>query len=229
MAGQGTPGQFPQVSGLKFSFDPTRAAMTNGYEDGHPVQILYPGERLRSLVALREDGRQDLVVENGVLVGDSNRTFRVITLQFLTTGGDGYFALSQGTEKTALVAEGEDIRYETTGAEQRALADYLSWLGICRTMDVAAADDERIQRLNARTDGVLQPEVTGLAGDGQALQVTFRTLPGKAYVAEAAPAVAGAWEELAEPACAEGDGYEQTVSFPIAATARYFRIKRQVP
>ena len=229
VAGKGTPGQFPQVSGLKFSFDPARAAMTNGYVDGVPIQILYPGERLRSLVALRDDGRQDLVVEDGALVGDSNRTFRIITLAFLAEGGDGYFALTQGIARTNLVAEGEPITYETIGAEQRALADYLAERGTCGMGDVAAAEDERIQRLNARGDGVLQPELTGVAGAGTTLQVAFRTLPGKAYVAESASTADGEWEMLAVPACEEGDGDEQLVSFPISATTRYYRIRRVVP
>ena len=169
------------------------------------------------------------MVEDGVLVGDSNRTFRVITLGFLTEGGDGYYALSQGTHKTELVTEGEPITYETAGAEQRALADYLAWRGTCGAGDAGAAEDDRIQRLNARHDGVLQPELTGVVGDGSALEIAFSTLPGKAYVAESALAADGEWEVLAEPVCEEGDGYEQSVSCPISAMARYYRIRRVLP
>lgn len=59
-----------------------------------PVGILFPGERIRTLVARRGDGSLDLVVENRQLLGDPNRTFRIVTLNFLAGGGDSYFALT---------------------------------------------------------------------------------------------------------------------------------------
>ena len=52
-----TPGQFPQVGGLKFSFDPERPA----------------GDRVLSLVVLG-DGESDVVAQNGELVGNPSRT-----------------------------------------------------------------------------------------------------------------------------------------------------------
>ncbi|NEP85907.1 MAG: bifunctional metallophosphatase/5'-nucleotidase [Okeania sp. SIO2C2] len=68
-----TPGQFPQVGGLKFSFDPERHA----------------GDRVISLV-VSGDGESDVVAENGELVGDPSRTFRATTLSYLADGGDSY-------------------------------------------------------------------------------------------------------------------------------------------
>ncbi|WP_293120522.1 bifunctional metallophosphatase/5'-nucleotidase [Okeania sp. SIO1I7] len=73
MAPGATPGQFPQVGGLKFSFDPELPA----------------GDRVISLVVSGE-GESDVVAENGELVGDPSRTFRATTLSYLADGGDSY-------------------------------------------------------------------------------------------------------------------------------------------
>lgn len=68
-----TPGQFPQVGGLKFSFDPKLPA----------------GDRIISLVVLGDE-ESDVVAQDGELVGDPNRTFRAITVSYLADGGDSY-------------------------------------------------------------------------------------------------------------------------------------------
>ena len=71
-----TPGQFGQFGGIKFSFDATR-----------PV-----GDRVLSLTVEPETstGTQQVVVQNGEVVGNPSRTFRVIALNFLASGGDNY-------------------------------------------------------------------------------------------------------------------------------------------
>ncbi len=71
-----TPGQFGQFGGVKFSFDPTR-----------PV-----GDRVLSLTVEPETpgGTQQVVVQNGEVVGNPSRTFRIVTLNFLASGGDNY-------------------------------------------------------------------------------------------------------------------------------------------
>lgn len=70
-----TPGRFPQVSGIQFSFDDDRPA----------------DNRVQSLAVVDGDGNiLDVVVENSELVGDPDRTFRLVTLNFLADGGDGY-------------------------------------------------------------------------------------------------------------------------------------------
>ena len=70
-----TPGQFPQVAGIEFSFDPG----------------LEPNNRVQSLAIKDEEGNIiDTVVEDGELVGEGNRTFRLVTLGFLADGGDDY-------------------------------------------------------------------------------------------------------------------------------------------
>ena len=73
--GEVTHGRFPQVGGMRFSFDPSAPA----------------GRRVRSLAVVDEGGAvTDRVVEDGMLVGDPEREIRVATLNFLANGGDGY-------------------------------------------------------------------------------------------------------------------------------------------
>ena len=73
--GEVTHGRFPQVGGMRFSFDPSAPA----------------GRRVRSLAVVDEGGGvTDRVVEDGMLVGDPEREIRVATLNFLANGGDGY-------------------------------------------------------------------------------------------------------------------------------------------
>ena len=68
-------GQFPQVGGMRFSFDPSALS----------------GSRVRSLAIVDDDGAvTDRVIENGDLVGDPDRTIKMVTLNFLANGGDGY-------------------------------------------------------------------------------------------------------------------------------------------
>jgi len=115
-----TPGQFPQISGLSFSFDPTKQAIAFDTATG---VITQEGERIQNLVVLNEDGSLlDTVVKDGVLVGDANRTFRTVTLNFLagTTaqtsanalGGDRYpfpVFINENAERANRV----DLRGET--------------------------------------------------------------------------------------------------------------------
>ncbi|MBF0347304.1 MAG: 5'-nucleotidase C-terminal domain-containing protein [Magnetococcales bacterium] len=61
-------GRFPQVSGLTFSFDPTRTA-----------------------------GQRILAVRVGAAPLDSERSYRVATTDYLASGKDGYDALQRGT------------------------------------------------------------------------------------------------------------------------------------
>lgn len=144
-----TPGQFPQVGGMAFSFDPT----------------LPSGQRLRSLSLRDESGSvTDIVVENGQLVGDPNRSFRTVTLKFLADGGDGYpfpdFAAT--SNPVSLAAAGSDSTFNTPGREQKAVADYLAAIGSFTEADVPAAEDDRIQNLTARSDTALASEFFNL-------------------------------------------------------------------
>ena len=151
-----TPGRFPQVSGLSFSFDATQ-----------PV-----GERVVSLAVLNEDGSiLDVVAANSDLVGDADRTFRLVTLGFLADGGDGYpfpdrdrVDLNQPDDapRTGEADFAED------GSEQDALAEFLAAnFGENTPFDQADTDpelDERIQNLAVRDDSVLEGLILGTDG-----------------------------------------------------------------
>ncbi len=67
--------RFPQVGGMRFSFDPTAPS----------------GQRVRSLAIVDNTGAvTDRVVEDGELAGDPDRTIKMVTLNFVANGGDGY-------------------------------------------------------------------------------------------------------------------------------------------
>lgn len=224
VAGSGTPGQFPHVSGLIFSFNPTNQPMSyNLKPDGTPLSIKTAGERLRNLVVIRADESQDLVVENGVLVGDATRTFRVVTLNFLANAGDNYLALSQGTERRDLVAAGTTPTFATDGGEQRALADYLKFIGLFTEEDGPAAEDYRIQNLSRRGDVVIAPLVRQITAPRPAAQITFRTLPGKVYAVEAKDAIESRWERIGLQAAGTGALRTLTDSRP-SGPQRYYRV-----
>ena len=73
--GEVTHGRFPQVGGIRFSFDPSAPS----------------GNRVRSLAIVDDDGAvTDRVVEDGDLLGDPSRTIKIVTLNFVANGGDDY-------------------------------------------------------------------------------------------------------------------------------------------
>ena len=74
-AGTATRGQFPQVAGMRFSFNPNGAL----------------GDRIVSLAIIGDDGAVlDRVVVDGELSGDPSRPVRMVTVDFLANQGDGY-------------------------------------------------------------------------------------------------------------------------------------------
>ncbi len=157
---EGIDGRFPQVSGLSFSFDP-KAAKGTIAADGASTT---PG-RVRSVRV-----GADVIVRDGVVQGDAQRTIRVVTLNFLATGGDGYKfgATGRAGEGLAKLLKLEaDPRSASAlggrvslpaGGEQDALAEYLR--DRHDSVPYAAADtdasaDTRIQNLARRADKVL--------------------------------------------------------------------------
>jgi 2',3'-cyclic-nucleotide 2'-phosphodiesterase (5'-nucleotidase family) len=189
-AGGATPGQFPQVSGLQFSFDPSRAA----------------GDRVVSLAIADANGRDlDVVVRNGELVGDANRSFRLVTLGFLADGGDSYpfssFLVANpslanrvdllgepDTDSDGVLDAAEDLNrngirdgaiaepfagvadFAAFGSEQDALAEHLAaTFPASNPFSQADTDpplDQRIQNLAAREDTVIDanPPLLGTSG-----------------------------------------------------------------
>ena len=131
-----TPGRFPQVSGLAFSFDATSPA----------------GSRVHSLAVVDEyENVVDVIAEDGSVVGDPDREIRLVTLNFLADGGNGYPFDIFGDNRVELETEGVD-------GEQEALAQYLA-----ANFDIAPFShpdtppelDRRIQNLQYREDTVL--------------------------------------------------------------------------
>src|SRR5690606_28334551 len=122
VASYGNQGRFPQLGGIKFSFDPTAPA----------------GSRVSDIALIDENG---VVVaklyDDGVLLSGVPSTITVVTLSFLAQGGDGYpmkangsnfrFILDDGT-LSAPVDEALDFTAVQPGnalGEQDALAQYM--------------------------------------------------------------------------------------------------------
>ncbi|MFP1682646.1 bifunctional metallophosphatase/5'-nucleotidase [Alloalcanivorax sp. C16-1] len=165
---EGSAGQFPQVAGLRFSFDPARPGLRS---QANGDDIDQAGERVRNLTVVDDSGAViDTVVQNGELQGDPTRTFRLVTLGFLATenasnglGGDGYpfdFPVENRLDLESEPVTGANAAtFAAPGTEQDALAEYL-----IANFDAGAPyaeaetdtdQDLRIQNLADRTDTVL--------------------------------------------------------------------------
>jgi 2',3'-cyclic-nucleotide 2'-phosphodiesterase (5'-nucleotidase family) len=162
----GSQGRFPQVGGMSFSYDPTRAAQTLDAN----FAVTVAGERIRSLKV-----GADVVVQNGVVVGNAQRTFRLVTLNFLAEGtsvaaggGDGYpfpatadfIRLVKLESSMAEASAGGPASTSTAvlGSEQDAFMKYMkSQFGSTAfgVKDTPSAQDSRIQNLSQRADSVL--------------------------------------------------------------------------
>ena len=175
-----TPGQFPQVSGLKFSFDATRPA----------------NDRVLSLVVVdNQDQVIDVIAQNGELVGDPSRTFRAVTINYLADGGDSSLFPSflsanpalfnrvdllgepdknqdgvldpeedlnkNGVRDAAIAETFEGIaNFAPFGSEQDSLAEYFHFVfsradKAFQKVDTDPTLDERIQNLGYREDTVI--------------------------------------------------------------------------
>ncbi len=185
-----TPGAFPQVGGISFSFDPTQTAQLLA-TDG---SVTTAGSRIQSLSITDASGNfSDILVQNGQVVGDPNRTFRLIALNFslglsLDSSGDGY-PFFRFIRENPTLANRVDLQGETTidlnrngridgavalaagaatfavpGSEQDAFAEYLAATGDFTTADVGPARDRRIQNLANRGDNVFGLTLQGGSG-----------------------------------------------------------------
>jgi 2',3'-cyclic-nucleotide 2'-phosphodiesterase / 3'-nucleotidase / 5'-nucleotidase len=148
-----TPGQFPQVGGVAFSFDTTLAL----------------GSRIRSMVIIDSLGnRQDTIVRNGMLHGDTARVYKIVTLNFLANpsgagspvGGDGYPFPSNISGRvnldTAIKVAGTSS-FAAIGSEQDAFAEYMlakHAVTPYTVRDTTVLGDRRIQQLNMRKDAI---------------------------------------------------------------------------
>ncbi len=155
-------GRFPQVGGMRFSFDPSAPT----------------GQRVRSLAIVDDGGRvTDRVVAAGELVGDPDRGIKIVTLNFLANGGDGYPFPLPASGRIDLAGEAGQVNAPTPdfpdtngnevidvpispdpgladfaapGTEQDALSEYLARFFSGTPYDKAEtppAEDTRIQNL----------------------------------------------------------------------------------
>ena len=163
-------GRFPQVGGMAFSYDLTRPA----------------GERVVNLTIEDQAGNDlDIVVRGGSVVGDPNRTIRMVTLDFLAGGGDGYPFTSLSNPDRVNLTDPAAPRtgvatFAANGSEQDALAEFLAAnhdpSRPFSAADTAANLDTRLQNLAVRSDAVIDPVLVGTAGDDT-------TLPGTSTIA----------------------------------------------
>lgn len=163
-------GRFPQVGGVAISYDLSLPA----------------GSRVVTLAIQDAAGNDlDILVRGGALVGDPSRTIRMVTLDFLASGGDGYpFASLANPNRvnitdTAATPTGA-ATFAPNGSEQDALAEFLAANHTAANpftaADTAQALDTRLQNLAVRSDAVIDPVRLGTAG-------ADTTLPGASTVA----------------------------------------------
>ncbi len=152
-------GRFPQVSGLQFSFDLTRA----------------PGDRIVNAVIVDEAGTPiATLVQNGEIAGDPAQTFRIVTLDFLANGGDGYPLPALATNRVnitdAIAPRVGEAVFAANGSEQDALAEYLDAnfsTTAFNEADTARGGDARVQNLAFAPDSVpVLTEIADIQGAG---------------------------------------------------------------
>lgn len=149
-----TPGQFPQVAGIRFSFDMSKPA----------------GQRVRNLVIVDSTGKTiDVIANNYKVYGDTGRMIRMITLDFLSTGGDSYpfkqFVAENPTRanKFDIKSKADSIKLDAVafaakGSEQDAFAEYMkNFYSVTpyNVVETPVQGDFRIVNLSKRSDNIL--------------------------------------------------------------------------
>ncbi len=168
-----TPGQFPQVAGLRFSFDPGRPA--RDADDINQADVNINGDRLRNLAVVDDSGAVIThVVEDGIVVAPTE-TFRLVILNFIAgcveggsntdpsdSCGDSYplkgLANPNRVDLPTLGFAAGNATFADPGTEQDALAEYLLRFHQAVPHDLpetATSDDLRIENLSARDDAVM--------------------------------------------------------------------------
>jgi 2',3'-cyclic-nucleotide 2'-phosphodiesterase (5'-nucleotidase family) len=169
VAPNATPGQFGQVGGVSFSYDPSLTAQVVNKDTG---VVTTEGLRIRNLVIRNDQGEiVDTIVANGVLQGDASRQIKVVTLSFLADGGDSYPFLPyivSGSRtdllNNASLTDGSAI-FATKGSEQDALAEFLAAehstsASAFSSLDFGQNLDMRIQNLAVRSDTAANAALT---------------------------------------------------------------------
>ncbi|MCX7370639.1 MAG: choice-of-anchor I family protein [Alphaproteobacteria bacterium] len=169
VAPNATPGQFGQVGGVSFSYDPSLTAQVFNATNGN---VTTEGQRIRNLVIRNDLGQiVDTIVANGVLQGDANRQIKVVTLSFLAEGGDSYPFLHYTVAgsrtdllNSASLTDG-GATFAAKGSEQDALAEFLAArhstsASAFSSLDFGPNLDMRIQNLAVRSDTAANATLT---------------------------------------------------------------------
>ena len=155
-----SPGQFPQVSGLRFSFDPAQPA----------------GSKIRNMALVDSAGHLlDSLVYNGNVIGNPARTYKMVTLNFLAGGGDSYpfapYASTRMDLDTMTASTPGTATFTVPGSEQDAFAEFmLARYPVTAPYSIEetpASADLRIQNLTRRTDSVYWPLPAPVVAMGQ--------------------------------------------------------------
>ncbi len=155
-----TQGRFPQISGMQFSFNLNNAAQS----------------RIINAAILDDNGNvSDTIVYNGSVYGNPNRVIKMVTLNFLATGGDSYPFVALGSNRVDLVnvlSTPGSATFALPGSEQDAFAEFMSTFYNTNAFSIAetpVSSDFRIQDVNARQDLVLVNEEIAVTGNNVAI------------------------------------------------------------
>jgi hypothetical protein len=119
-----------------------------------------------------------VIAENGSLVGDPDRVIKIVTLNFLADGGDGYPYPDLGENRVDLndrLAGNPMTTFAPPGTEQDALATFLAnnhadVANAFNQEETSPAKDERIQNLNERADGLAGASIAAAMPDDTQLR-----------------------------------------------------------
>lgn len=141
-----TQGRYPQFAGLQVAYTPPVDNNSDGnivVGDGDTEVVI------NSFALVNEDGRvTEVLYEDGAFVASPTRELRIVTLNFLAGGGDGYPFPSLGSN-----------RLDTGVGEQAALQGYLtnnfpSPALAYSAEEVEPTQDSRIQNLDFRLESI---------------------------------------------------------------------------
>lgn len=140
-----TPGQFAQVGGVRFSYDPS----------------LIAGSRIQSAIIVDTSGATtDTLVKEGAVFGNANRVIKIVTLDFLAGGGDSYPYPTLGSNfvdlDTVSTLTAGVSTFANVGTEQDALAEYLiaNFANTAYDEEDTDISEDRIENLNERADDI---------------------------------------------------------------------------
>jgi 2',3'-cyclic-nucleotide 2'-phosphodiesterase (5'-nucleotidase family) len=161
-----TPGQFGQIGGFSFSFDPDNTAIKFTRDgDGLATGVEVAGERIQNLVLNRQDGTKEVIFSNGEFKVNPDTSYKMVILDFLAGGGDGYPSFY--FENVVKLADlnnpnlPDNAQGLAVAGEQDALGEYLAAFypnsdQAFNQEDTSISEDTRIQNLNFRNDTTLE-------------------------------------------------------------------------